>query len=177
MEENREMTLAFNAFTQSDKQLRSKLLRFAAQLDDIQIAKIIDAALRRRHRHEHTPYAKFGKVFIIYGEIVKGLKELRNILRANLRLPGTTKVIRVLEENREVVIQRVLKKRKKAAMKRNKLEKLLPEILELRIRRMSFDSIKEYLAERYGLKISRETLRKFILENMPKEKQIPKSDY
>lgn len=165
MEEKLSIDKAFNVFTQTDEILRNGLFRFASKLTDHQRAKIFAKALKKKYDHRSDSFAQYGLAFVIYGEFVKELKLIKNIISGQIR-QGTPAVIRALEEDRERIITRVSQKRKKRATKRSQLEKIIPELVELRRSELSFETIRDYVQEKYKLKVSRETLRKMILKHI-----------
>jgi len=95
-------------------------------------------------------------------ELVKELKNRREIVRKGLRAPGTPERIQVLQDRRWGTLEKITLARKKKAPKKAILEKERPAIIEARKQGYSWETIARYIGKQHGIKISRETVRKVV---------------
>ena len=150
--------------TNTDFRERATLFRFMSALSDHERGKVIAAALGKSHKYDrtHPDRERYGYVFIIEVELVKELKNRREIIRKGLRAPGTPERIQVLQDRRLGTLEKIALSRKKKAPKKAILEKERPAIIEARKKGYSWETISRYIGKQYGIMISRETVRKVV---------------
>jgi len=150
--------------TDTNPKERATLFRFMASLSDHERGKVIAAALGKSHKYDrtHPDRERYGFVFVIEVELIRELKSRKEIVRRGLRAPGTPERIQVLQDKRWGALERIAIGRKKKASKRAILEKERPAIIEAREKGYSWETIAKYIGKQYGIKISRETVRKAV---------------
>jgi len=164
--------------TDTDQKERATLFRFMANLSDHERGKVIAAATGKSHKYDrtHPDRERYGYVFIIEVELIKELKGRREIARKGLRASGTPERVQVLQDRRWGTLEKITLARKKKAPKKAILEKERPAIIEASTRGYSSETIAQHLGKQYGIKISRETIRKFVHAHNQKSDQIPAAD-
>ena len=150
--------------TDTDSKERTTLFRFMAGLSDHERGKVIAVALGKSHKYDrtHPDRERYGYVFIVEVEIVKELKDRKKIIRKGLRASGRPELVQVLQDRRWGALEGIAMGRKKKATKRAILEKERPAIIEAREKGYSWETIAKYIGKQYGIKISRETVRKAV---------------
>jgi len=164
--------------TDTDPKHRATLFRFMAALSDHERGKVIAAVLGKSHKYDrtHPDRERYGYVFIIGVELIKELKDRREIVRKGLRASGTPERIQVLQDRRWGTLEKITLARKKKAPKKAILEKERPAIIEASTGGYSSETIARHLSKQYGIRISRETIRKFVHAHNNKPDGGPATD-
>lgn len=160
-----EIEYRMNLKTGINQSQRNKLFAHMGKLGDRGRARLIESAVSRRYQYGSSdPDHHYGRSFLIQLEMTKELKRVVDIKKKGIKAAGTPAAVRVLaneRRNRMESIDCELKKRR--SPKNQILEKEMLAIMESRSKGFSNEAIARYLSKIYKTKVSRETIRKFIL--------------